>query len=43
MGTGGRTGLAEGEGHSILGGWRKEVRIMDKNIDILWLVGQGWG
>lgn len=35
MGTGGRTGLGEGEGYFILRGWRKEARIMDKDMDIL--------
>lgn len=33
MGTGGRTGLGEGEGHFILRGWRKEARTMDMGVD----------
>lgn len=30
--TGGRRGLAKGQGHFILGGWRKDVRTTDMGV-----------
>lgn len=43
MGTGGRSRLGEGEGHFILGGWRKEAGIMDMDIAVACGGGSGDG